>query len=86
MRRTSAADHGHGLCWLRDQAREQPRRDPACFPPRPGPAARFLLISRGTDEGSSQVLIDCLLGDPERTSDADRFQFAGVDQAVHGHL
>src|SRR5579872_7115929 len=40
MRRASAADRGHRLCCRcpRDQAREQPRRDPACFPPRgPGP-------------------------------------------------
>src|SRR5260370_22135276 len=40
----------------------------------------------GADEGSLQVLIDGRLGHPEGTTNADRFQFAGVHQAIHGHL
>src|ERR1700683_3301537 len=60
---------------------------PSGWPPRaPGPLPVAAVSSRGTDEGSFQVLIDCLLGDPEGTSDADRFQLARVDQAIHGHL
>src|SRR5580658_8737606 len=38
MRRAGAADRGHRLSCPRDQAREQPRRDPGVLPPRgPGP-------------------------------------------------
>src|SRR6516165_7386470 len=67
-------------------ARPVAQRNPAQVAPDPGPFSRACLSSRGADEGSSQVLIDCLLGDPERTSNADRLQFAGVHQAIHGHL
>src|SRR5580693_332938 len=53
MRRASAADHGHRLCRPRDQPREQPRRETRRASPQgPGPAARCLLSSRGTDVGS----------------------------------
>ena len=88
MRRASAADHGQRLHYPRYHAREQPRHARIRLAPPTAPlrAPGARAGSRGSDEGSSQVLIDCLLGDPERTSDADCFQFAGVDQAIHGHL
>ena len=84
-RRAAAGRHGSvrvAACFRPDPATQESGE----LPQGPGPLPGACISSRGTDEGSSQVLIDCLLGDPERTSDADRFQFAGVDQAVHGHL
>ena len=64
------------------QASQIPRhRDPACSAqPESGPG------STSTDEGRLQILVDGGLGDPEGASNADRFQFAGVHQAIHGHL
>src|SRR6516225_3886998 len=56
------------------------------YPQTRTPLTRACTSSRGADEGSSQVLIYCLLGDPERTSNTDRLQFAGGHQAIHGHL
>ena len=40
----------------------------------------------GADEGRSQVLVNRLLGDSERTTDSYGFQFAGVNQPIDGHL
>src|SRR5215831_6478490 len=49
-------------------------------------ALRSWTGSAGTDEGGPQVLVDRCFRNPEGASDPDRLQFAGVHQAIHGHL
>jgi|ERR1700733_13868995 hypothetical protein len=63
-----------------DAAGKTPRSGEALTGRNPAP------VSSSTDEGSPEVLVDCLLRYPEGPTHADRFQLAGVNQAIHGHL
>ena len=70
-----------------ENARRRPSAVPGCCERfrSPAPSSQYARLD-GTDEGRPQVLVDRLLGDPERTTDPYGFQLAGVNQPIDGHL